>query len=51
MPSLSNSPRMRSAPHKRLSRAMVWINVTVSAAILGFLEAGLDRCRQYQRNA
>jgi hypothetical protein len=46
MPTLSSSPRMRSAPHRRWSRAMVWIKATVSAEILGCLEAGFDCCRQ-----
>lgn len=50
MPSLSSSPRIRSAPHRRLSRARVWINVMVSAASLGFLAAGCERYLQYQRN-
>ena len=34
---------MRSAPHKRLFSAIVLINATVSAGILGCLEAALDR--------
>src|SRR5260221_7221821 len=41
-PSLSNSPRMRSAPHRRLSLAISLIKVTVSWDILGVVEAALD---------
>lgn len=41
---------MRSAPHKRLARAMVLINETVAGAILGCLEAALERRLQNQRN-
>jgi len=42
MPSLSNSPRMRSAPHSRLSLAISLINAMVSAEILGLAEVALD---------
>jgi len=42
MPSLSNSPRMRSAPHRRLSLAISLIKSTVCWEILGAREAALD---------
>jgi len=42
MPSLRNSPRMRSAPHNRLSLAISSIKATVSAEILGVAEVALD---------
>ncbi len=42
MPTLSNSPRIRSAPHSRLSLAMALINSMVSAEILGVAELDLD---------
>ena len=42
MPSLSNSPRIRSAPHSRLSLAISWIKVTVSWDSLGLREAAPD---------
>ena len=42
MPSLSNSPRIRSAPHSRLFLAISWINAMVSAEILGVAEMALD---------
>src|SRR5215469_2048537 len=42
MPSLSNSPRMRSAPHRRFSLAISLIKSTVSWEILGAREAALD---------
>jgi len=42
MPSLSNSPRMRSAPHNRLSLAISWIKEIVSWEILGVREVALD---------
>jgi len=42
MPSLSSSPRIRTAPHSRLSLAISLINATVSADILGVGEAALD---------
>jgi hypothetical protein len=42
MPSLRNSPRIRSAPHKRLFLAISLINATVSAAIFGLGAVALD---------
>src|SRR5215471_13058702 len=42
MPTLSSSPRMRSAPHSRLSLAISWIRATVSWEILGLREAARD---------
>jgi hypothetical protein len=42
MPSLSNSPRIRSAPHSRLSLAISSIKEIVSWEILGVREAALD---------
>lgn len=39
---LSNSPRIRSAPHSRLSLAISLISATVSAAIFGLDTAALD---------
>ena len=41
-PSLSNSPRRRSAPHSRLFLAICLIKATVSAEILGLAEVALD---------
>jgi len=35
MPSFKSSPRMRSAPHRRFSRAMRWISSIVDAATRG----------------
>ena len=42
MSSFSNSPRMRSAPHSRLSQAIRLISSTVSVGSFGLREAGLD---------
>ncbi len=42
MPSLSNSPRIRSAPQSRFCTAISLINATVSAATFGLAEAALD---------
>src|SRR5215470_12711608 len=42
MPSLSNSPLIRSAPHSRLSLAISLIKATVSGEILGVRVAALD---------
>src|SRR5215467_10489150 len=42
MPSFNNSPRMRSAPHRRLSLAISRIKATVSWEILGVGEGALD---------
>jgi hypothetical protein len=42
IPSLSNSPRIRSAPHSRLSLAISLIKATVSAEIFGLRAAALD---------
>jgi hypothetical protein len=42
---------MRSAPYKRLFSAIVLIKATVSAAILGFVEAGFEHLLQTQRTA
>jgi len=42
MPSLSNSPRIRSAPQSWLSLAISLIKLTVSRDILGMREAALD---------
>jgi hypothetical protein len=39
---LSNAPRIRSAPHKRLFLAISLINATVSAAIFGLGAVALD---------
>ena len=46
-PSLSHSPRIRSAPHRRLSRAISLINSTVSVEIFGLGTAALDVYFQY----
>jgi len=46
-PSLSNSPRILSAPHSRLSLAIYLIKATVSGEILGLVEAALDLYFQY----
>jgi hypothetical protein len=46
-PSLSNSPRIRSAPHSRLSLAMSLINSTVSVEIFSLGVAALDVYFQY----
>jgi len=46
-PSLSNSPRILSAPHSRLSLAISLIKATVSGDILGLVEAALDLYFQY----
>src|SRR5258708_24018767 len=50
MPSLSNSPRIRSAPQSRLVLAISLINATVSAEIFGLAEAALDLYFQYSLN-
>jgi len=42
MPSLRSSPRIRSAPHSRLSLAISLIKATVSEDILGVGAAALD---------
>ena len=49
MPSLSNSPRIRSAPHSRFCAAISLINVTVSSDTLGLREAALDLYFQNRR--
>src|SRR5215467_9327765 len=46
MPSLSNSPLMRSAPQSRLSLAISLIKATVSWGILGLRAAALDLSSQ-----
>jgi hypothetical protein len=46
-PSLRNSPRIRSAPHRRLLLAISLIKATVSGDILGLVEAALDLYFQY----
>ena len=51
MPSLSSSPRIRSAPHSRFSAASRWIAATVSADTCGRLDAPRDLARQTRRNA
>ena len=50
MPSLSHSPRIRSAPQSRLLLAISLINATVSAGIFGLAEAALDLYFQYSLN-
>jgi hypothetical protein len=49
-PSLSNSPRIRSAPYSRLSLAISLINSTVSVEIFGLGAAALDVYFQYRFN-
>ncbi len=48
-PSLSHAPRIRSAPHRRLSRAISLSNATVSVAIFGLGAAALDWSFQKSR--
>ena len=49
MPSLSNSPRIRSAPQSRFCAAISLIKVTVSAGIFGLEDAALDLYFQNRR--
>src|SRR5437764_15455607 len=51
MPSFSNSPRIRSAPHSRFFPAISLIKATVSAAIFGVCEVALDRRFQTRRKS
>jgi hypothetical protein len=44
IPSLSNSPRMRSAPQNRLFAAIPLIKLIVSGESLGFLVCAFDLC-------
>src|SRR6266566_9241534 len=50
MPSLRNSPRIRSAPQSRFCAAISLIKVTVSAGIFGLEDAALDLYFQNRRN-
>ena len=50
MPSLSNSPRIRSAPQSRFCPAISMIKATVSAGIFGLEDAALDLYFQNRRN-
>ena len=51
MPSLSSSPRMRSAPQRRFRRAMSWISPTISGCT-GARPGGFrERRRQNRRDA
>ena len=47
IPNFINSPRIRSAPHKRFSSAIFWIKAIVSVAIFGL---PCDFFRQYMPN-
>src|SRR5712692_6558829 len=49
MPSLSNSPRIRSAPQSRFCDAISLIKATVSAGIFGLEDAALDLYFQNRR--
>ncbi len=49
-PSLSNSPRIRSAPQSRFCPAISLIKATVSAGIFGLEDAALDLYFQNRRN-
>jgi hypothetical protein len=49
MPSLSNSPRIRSAPQNRFCPAISLIKATVSAGIFGLEDAALDLYFQNRR--
>ena len=50
MPSLRNSPRIRSAPHRRFCPAISLINATASTEIFGLADAALDLYFQYSLN-
>jgi hypothetical protein len=50
IPSLSNSPRMRSAPQSRLFLAISLINAIVSVATLGLAVLAFDLYLQKRRN-
>lgn len=50
IPSLSNSPRMRSAPQSRFCVAISLIKAMVSAGIFGVEDAALDLYFQKSRN-
>src|SRR5258706_567504 len=50
MPSLSNSPRIRSAPQSRFCAAISLIKATVSADIFGLEDAALNLYFQNRRN-
>jgi len=50
LPNLSNSPRIRSAPHSRLSLAISLIKATISAVIFDLRAAALDVYFQKSRN-
>ncbi len=50
MPSLRNSPRIRSAPQRRFCTAISLIKATVSAEIFGLADAALDLYFQYSLN-
>ncbi len=49
IPSLSNSPRIRSAPQSRFSAAISLINATVSSGIFGLEDAARDLYFQNRR--
>src|SRR5215469_14488964 len=51
MSSLSNSPRIRSAPHSRFFAAISLIKAMVSGDILGCVARAFDLCFQNKRNA
>ena len=51
MPNFSSSPRIRSAPHSRLSFAISLIKAMVSAASFGLWEETFDLRFQYRRNS
>ena len=46
IPSLSNPPRMRSAPQSRFLLAISLINAILSRESFGFLESAFDLCFQ-----
>ena len=49
IPSLSNSPRMRSAPQSRFLLDISLIKAIVSGEIFGCLESAFDVCFQNKR--
>ena len=51
IPSLSNSPRMRSAPQSRLFLTISLINAIVSGESFGCLESAFDVCFQNKRKS
>ena len=51
IPSLSNSPRMRSAPQSRLLLAISLINAIVSGEIFDCLASAFDLCFQNKRKS